>query len=156
MTKCNMKTNKGLLVIEFFDEVTNTVKNFIELMESGYFNGITFHRVIDKFMIQGGDPQGTGRGGPGYRIADEFNNSKQKHTLGALSMANSGPNSNGSQFFIVLNPNNCKHLDRKHTVFGQVVEGMDVVKSIRQGDKMVTVTALEVSDTIKNHTLQKL
>lgn len=157
MTKAKVETNKGTFVIEFFDEhVPNTVKNFVELAKSGYYDGVKFHRVIPDFVVQGGDPTGTGRGGPGYKIADEFDNPVQKHVLGAVSMANAGPNTNGSQFFIVLNPANCAHLDGRHTVFGKVVEGMDVVNSIKQGDHMTKVTILEESDIIKNHTLQKL
>ena len=157
MTKAIIETNKGIIKIEFFDEHTpNTVKNFTSLASSGFYNGVSFHRVIPDFMIQGGDPEGSGRGGPGYKIADEVDNPVQKHVDGALSMANAGSNTNGSQFFIVLNPNNCKHLNRKHTVFGKTIEGMDIVKKIVQGDKMLKVTIEEESDLIKNHTLQKL
>ena len=157
MTKAKVETNKGAFTIEFFDEHTpNTVKNFVSLAKSDYYNGVTFHRVIPEFVVQGGDPTGSGRGGPGYQIADEVDNPVQQHSLGALSMANAGPNTNGSQFFIVLNPNNCKHLNGKHTVFGQVVEGMNVVNTIIQGDQMVKVTVEEESDIIQNHQLQKL
>jgi len=157
MTKAIMETNKGTLEIEFFDEHTpNTVKNFVLLAQSGYYNGVTFHRVIPDFVVQGGDPTGTGRGGPGYRIADEVKNPVQEHVLGALSMANAGPNTNGSQFFIVIGPQNCKHLNGKHTVFGKVTKGMDVVNKIVQGDKMVSVTIEEESDLVKNHRLRKL
>lgn len=157
MTKAIIETNKGIMKIEFFDEHTpNTVKNFTSLASSGFYNGVSFHRVIPDFMIQGGDPEGSGRGGPGYKIADEVDNPVQKHVKGALSMANAGPNTNGSQFFVVLNPNNCKHLDGKHTVFGKTIEGMDIVHKIEQGDKMLKVTIEEESDLIKNHTLQKL
>ena len=152
-----METNKGTIEIEFFDEHTpNTVKNFVLLAQSNYYDGVTFHRVIDEFVVQGGDPTGTGRGGPGYRIADEVDNPVQQHVLGALSMANAGPNTNGSQFFIVLNPSNCKHLNGKHTVFGKVTKGMDIVNKINQGDKMVSVTIENESDTILNHNLIKL
>ena len=157
MSKAEVKTNKGTFVIEFYDEHTpNTVKNFIELAKSGFYDGVTFHRVIPDFVVQGGDPTGTGRGGPGYRIADEFDNPVQKHIYGAVSMANAGPNTNGSQFFIVLNPDNCKHLDGRHTVFGKVIQGMDVVEKIQQGDKMLKVTIIEESDLIKNHQLKKI
>ncbi|MHA1303934.1 MAG: peptidylprolyl isomerase [Candidatus Heimdallarchaeaceae archaeon] len=157
MTKAIIETNKGTFEIDFFDEHTpNTVKNFVQLAQSGYYNDVTFHRVIKDFVVQGGDPTGTGRGGPGYRFADEVDNPVQKHVLGAVSMANAGPNTNGSQFFIVLNPDNCKHLDGKHTVFGKVSKGMDVVDKLVQGDKMLTVTIEEVSDIIKNHELVKL
>jgi peptidyl-prolyl cis-trans isomerase B (cyclophilin B) len=157
MTKAKVETNKGIFTIEFFDKHTpNTVKNFVSLAKSGYYDGVKFHRVISDFVVQGGDPTGTGRGGPGYQIADELNNPVQKHVLGALSMANAGPNTNGSQFFIVLNPNNCKHLDNKHTVFGKEIDGMQVVNKITQGDHMIKVTREEESDLIKNHNLQKL
>ena len=157
MTKAIMETNKGKIIIEFFDEHTpNTVKNFVSLAKSGYYNGVIFHRVIPDFVVQGGDPTGSGRGGPGYNFADEVDNPVQEHKLGHLSMANAGPNTNGSQFFIVLNPNNCKHLNRKHTVFGKVVDGMNVVNNIVQGDSMVNVTIEDESDIIKNHQLVKL
>ncbi|MFX1254777.1 MAG: peptidylprolyl isomerase [Promethearchaeota archaeon] len=157
MTKATLETNKGTITVEFYDDETpNTVKNFVSLADAGYYDGVTFHRVISDFVVQGGDPTGTGSGGPGYRIADETKGPKQKHILGAISMANAGPNTNGSQFFLVLNPNNCKHLDGKHTVFGKVIEGMDVVQNIRQGDKMTKVTISEKSTKIQNHVLKKL
>ncbi|MCE7749494.1 MAG: peptidylprolyl isomerase [Candidatus Heimdallarchaeota archaeon] len=157
MTKARVETNKGTFTIEFFDDQTpNTVKNIVSLAQSGFYNGVKFHRVIPDFVVQGGDPTGTGGGGPGYQIADEVNNPVQIHVLGALSMANSGPNTNGSQFFIVLNPNSCKHLNNKHTVFGKVVDGMNVVNRINQGDHMIKVTVEEESDLIKNHQLKKL
>lgn len=157
MTKAKVETNKGTFTIEFFDDQTpNTVKNIVSLAQSGFYNGVKFHRVIPDFVVQGGDPTGTGGGGPGYQIADEVNNPVQIHVLGALSMANSGPNTNGSQFFIVLNPNSCKHLNNKHTVFGKVVDGMNVVNKINQGDHMIKVTVEEESDLIKNHKLKKL
>ncbi len=157
MTKAKVETNKGTFTIEFFDDQTpNTVKNIVSLAQSGFYNGVKFHRVIPDFVVQGGDPTGTGEGGPGYQIADEVDNSVQMHVLGALSMANSGPNTNGSQFFIVLNPNSCKHLNNKHTVFGKVVDGMNVVNKINQGDHMIKVTVEEESDLIKNHQLKKL
>jgi peptidyl-prolyl cis-trans isomerase B (cyclophilin B) len=157
MTKAKVETNKGTFTIEFFDDQTpNTVKNVVSLAQSGFYNGVKFHRVIPDFVVQGGDPAGTGGGGPGYQIADEVDNSVQIHVLGALSMANSGPNTNGSQFFIVLNPNSCKHLNNKHTVFGKVVDGMNVVNKINQGDHMIKVTVEEESDLIKNHQLKKL
>ena len=157
MTKAKVETNKGTFTIEFFDDQTpNTVKNIVSLAQSGFYNGVKFHRVIPDFVVQGGDPTGTGGGGPGYQIADEVDNPIQIHVLGALSMANSGPNTNGSQFFIVLNPNSCKHLNDKHTVFGKVVDGMNVVNRINQGDHMIKVTVEEESDLIKNHQLKKL
>ena len=157
MTKAIVKTNKGTFEIEFYDEQTpNTTKNFVMLAKKGFYNGVKFHRVIPDFVVQGGDPTGTGRGGPGYKFADELNNDVQHHNLGAVSLANAGPNANGSQFFIVLNPKNCKHLDGKHTVFGRVIKGMDVVNIILQGDTMLEVSIVEESDIIKNHVFQKL
>jgi len=157
MTKAIVETNKGTFTIEFYDEHTpNTVKSFVSLAKEDYFNGIKFHRVIPDFVVQGGDPTGTGRGGPGYNIPDEFDNPVQVHELGSLSMANTGqPYTNGSQFFVVLNPANCRHLNRKHTVFGKVVDGMGVVNTIVQGDQMIKVTIEEESDLIKNHQLIK-
>ena len=128
-----IKTDKGDIVLELYeDDAPNTVANFINLIQSGYYNGLKFHRVIDNFMIQTGDPQGTGAGGPGYTFKDEF--SSRKHQKGTLSMANRGPNTNGSQFFITHIPTSW--LDGKHTVFGQVLKGQDVVDTIKQGDKM--------------------
>ncbi len=136
LPQVTIQTSKGDIVIEMFeDDAPNTVANFINLAEKGFYNGLVFHRVIANFMIQGGDPQGTGSGGPGYRFADEF--SQRKHKRGSLSMANSGPNTNGSQFFITHVPTS--HLDGKHTVFGQVLKGQDVVDSIAKGDKMIEV-----------------
>ncbi|MHA1911951.1 MAG: peptidylprolyl isomerase [Candidatus Kariarchaeaceae archaeon] len=156
-SQVRMTTNKGVMDIELYDKETpNTVKNFVELIEKGYYNGLTFHRVIADFVIQGGDPKGTGTGGPGYNIACEAKNQKSKHEDGALSMAHAGPNTGGSQFFIVLSANSCKHLNGVHTVFGKVVSGNDVVKKIRQGDKMTEVIMLEVDESTKNATLQKM
>jgi cyclophilin family peptidyl-prolyl cis-trans isomerase len=128
-TYANFETSLGNFKIELFEEETpDTVANFVKLAEKQFYDGVIFHRVIDGFMIQGGDPTGTGRGGPGYQFADEFH-PKLKHTSeGTLSMANAGPNTNGSQFFITLAPT--PHLDGRHTVFGKVTEGMDVVRKI--------------------------
>lgn len=126
------------------------------LAQSGYYDGLTFHRVLPDFVIQGGCPQGTGTGGPGYRIPCETDGSKQIHEPGSFSMAHAGRNTGGSQFFIVLTREQTKHLDRKHTVFGKTVEGLDVVQSIRQGDKMIKVEVLEVDPVIEAHTLQKI
>jgi peptidyl-prolyl cis-trans isomerase A (cyclophilin A) len=128
-TYAHFETSLGNFTIELFEQETpNTVGNFVKLAEKNFYNGVIFHRVIDGFMIQGGDPTGTGRGGPGYQFADEFH-PKLKHTAeGILSMANAGPNTNGSQFFITLAPT--PHLDGRHTVFGKVTEGMDVVRTI--------------------------
>ncbi|MFC1861009.1 peptidylprolyl isomerase [Chloroflexota bacterium] len=125
------ETVKGDLVIELFaKDVPNTVNNFVFLARDGYYDGTTFHRVIPGFMVQGGDPTGTGRGGPGYRFADEF--TQHKHVAGTLSMANAGPNTNGSQFFICYAPQ--PGLDGKHAVFGQLKDGMDVLMSITPRD----------------------
>ena len=133
-----IETPKGTIKIELKEtEAPITTQNFIKLVEKGFYHGLTFHRVIRGFMIQGGCPKGNGTGGPGYAIKDEFH-PKLKHTKGALSMANSGPNSGGSQFFITEEPQ--PHLDGKHSVFGQVIEGQDVVEKIKQGDKMIKVT----------------
>ena len=134
-----IQTDRGTIKLELFaDKVPLTVANFVNLAERGYYDGLRFHRVIAQFMIQGGDPQGDGRGGPGYRFADEFDRSLRHDKPGVLSMANAGPGTNGSQFFITHVPT--PHLDDRHTVFGQVVEGQDVVNAIRQGDVMQKVT----------------
>ena len=138
LPRVTLRTERGDIVLELAeDDAPNTVANFIALAEKGFYDGVTFHRVIADFMIQGGDPTGTGRGGPGYVIADELS-PRLKHTRGVISMANSGPNSGGSQFFITHVP--CPHLDGKHAVFGRVVEGMDVVDAVRQGDRIEKVT----------------
>ncbi len=118
-----------------------TVNNFVFLAKQGFYDGTTFHRVIPRFMIQGGDPDGTGRGGPGYRFADEFKNNPLTHERGVISMANAGPGTNGSQFFITHDPQ--PHLDGRHTVFGKVTSGQDVVDKIQQGDVMNKVTIKE-------------
>ena len=137
-----ISTDKGDIVIQLFPEYApNTVNNFVFLAKEGYYNGIIFHRVISNFMVQGGDPSGTGRGGPGYRFADEFAGNPLTHGTGSLSMANAGPATNGSQFFITHAPQ--PHLNGKHTVFGQVKTGQEVVDAIRQGDVMVSVTITE-------------
>jgi peptidyl-prolyl cis-trans isomerase B (cyclophilin B) len=130
MTTATLHTNQGAIEIELFDgDAPKTVENFRKLAGDGFYEGVTFHRVIPDFMIQGGDPTGTGSGGPGYTFEDEFND----HAVarGALAMANAGPNTNGSQFFIVT-AEACPWLDGKHTVFGQVTNGMDVVDAISQ------------------------
>lgn len=135
----DMETNKGTIKLELYPEhAPMTVNNFVFLAEQGFYDGVSFHRVIDNFVIQGGDPTGTGSGGPGYRFADETYGNPLKHGTGYISMANAGPNTNGSQFFITHSPQ--PHLDGKHTVFGKVVDGMDVVNTIKQGDKMTQVT----------------
>ena len=135
-----IETNKGDLVLELFaTDVPVTVDNFVTLARDGFYDGLTFHRVIPGFMAQGGCPEGTGTGGPGYIFDDEITH--HKHGTGALSMANSGPSTNGSQFFITYAPQ--PHLDGKHTVFGQLVEGMDVLESLENGDVMTRVTIHE-------------
>ena len=137
--RATIETQRGTIVIELFPQYApRTVNNFVFLANQRFYDGLMFHRVINDFMIQGGDPKGTGVGGPGYQFKDEFNGNPLKHKTGALSMANAGPNTNGSQFFITHNPQ--PHLDGRHTVFGGVVDGQDVVDSIRQRDKMVSVT----------------
>jgi peptidyl-prolyl cis-trans isomerase B (cyclophilin B) len=137
-----MTTDRGVIEIELFPQYAPiTVNNYVFLTRQGFYDGVSFHRVISNFMIQGGDPTGTGMGGPGYRFEDETKNNPLKHETGVLSMANAGPGTNGSQFFITHSPQ--PHLNGKHTVFGKVVKGMDVVNSIRQGDKMVTVAVTE-------------
>jgi len=132
MTNATLQTNHGAIGIELFDDdAPKTVENFKKLAQDGFYDGVIFHRVIQDFMIQGGDPTGTGSGGPGYQFEDEFNDHKVER--GALAMANAGPNTNGSQFFIVT-AEACPWLDGKHTVFGRVTSGMDVVDAIEQVD----------------------
>ena len=140
-----MQTSKGEINIELFeDEAPNTVSNLIELSEQGFYNGLIFHRVISDFMIQGGCPDGQGTGGPGYRFADECHPDRTHDGPGILSMANAGPNTNGSQFFITHSAQ--PHLDGKHTVFGRVIEGHDVVDSISQGDEIQSISVLNKRD----------
>jgi peptidyl-prolyl cis-trans isomerase B (cyclophilin B) len=135
-----IKTAKGDLVLELYPkDAPVTVNNFVSLARSGFYDGVIFHRIIPGFMAQGGDPTGTGTGGPGYKFQDEF--SQRTHVTGALSMANSGPNTNGSQFFICYAPQ--PHLNGKHTVFGQLTSGMDVLTKLVNGDKMIQVTIAE-------------
>lgn len=128
-----LETTRGEIQLELYPEhAPKTVNNFVFLVNEAFYDGITFHRVIDNFMIQGGDPTGSGMGGPGYKFEDELSSNPLKHGVKVISMANSGPNTNGSQFFITHLPQ--PHLDGKHTVFGKVTEGEDVVDSIQQGD----------------------
>ena len=135
-------TSKGNVVCELFaKDAPNTVNNFVFLAREGFYDGTVFHRVIADFMVQGGDPTASGRGGPGYRFEDETKGNPHKHKVGSLSMANAGPNTNGSQFFITHIATDW--LDGKHTVFGQVLEGQDVVNKIAQGDQLKSVTIAE-------------
>lgn len=144
MKKAQMRTDKGTMTIEFFEkDAPKTVENFVNLAKSGFYNGVVFHRVIPNFMIQGGDPTGTGAGGPGYVIDCELTGDNQRHDRGVLSMAHRGRNTGGSQFFICHNRENTAHLDRNHTVFGKVVEGDELIDQIKQGDKIVEVTILD-------------
>ncbi len=127
------KTERGDIVVELYaDRAPLTVENFVNLARAGFYDGTTFHRVIGGFMAQGGDPTGTGTGGPGYQFGDEFHPSLRHDGAGVLSMANAGPGTNGSQFFLTYGPT--PHLDNKHSVFGKVTEGMDVLNSLRERD----------------------
>lgn len=138
----SIQTDRGTIELELYPEYApQTVNNFVFLAREGFYNGGTFHRVIPDFMIQGGDPTGTGRGGPGYTFPDEFEANPLKHEKGVISMANAGPNTNGSQFFITHGPQS--HLNGSHTVFGKVTKGQEVVDSIRQGDRMNKVEISE-------------
>jgi peptidyl-prolyl cis-trans isomerase B (cyclophilin B) len=140
MSKAIIKTEKGDMTVAFYDQdAPNTVANFLKLAESGFYNNVTFHRVIPNFVVQGGDPTGTGAGGPGYKIDCELNGENQYHDRGILSMAHAGRNTGGSQFFICHSRDNTAHLDRNHTCFGKVVEGVDVVDDIREGDKILGI-----------------
>jgi peptidyl-prolyl cis-trans isomerase B (cyclophilin B) len=137
MKTAEIHTAKGIMKIEFFEkDAPNTVANFVKLAEAGFYNGVSFHRVIPDFVIQGGDPTGTGAGGPGYKIDCELDGENQYHDRGVLSMAHAGRNTGGSQFFICHSRTNTAHLDRNHTCFGKVVEGLDVIDAIRAGDVM--------------------
>lgn len=137
-----IETNRGSIKLELFPKYApKTVNNFVFLAQQGFYDGVSFHRVISNFMIQGGDPTGTGAGGPGYSFGDEVADNPLIHETGVISMANAGPNTNGSQFFITHSPQ--PHLNGKHTVFGKVVSGQNVVDSIRQGDKMEQIIISE-------------
>tara|TARA_B100001079_G_scaffold62855_1_gene53421 strand:- start:3553 stop:4041 length:489 start_codon:yes stop_codon:yes gene_type:complete len=147
LPKIQIQTERGNITIEMFeDEAPNTVANMISLIEKGYYDGLNFHRVIPDFMIQGGCPYGTGTGGPGYDFDDECAPDRRHDSAGVLSMANAGPGTNGSQFFITHGPT--PHLDGKHTVFGKVTEGQEVVDEIKQGDVMQTVVVLQKRDRV--------
>lgn len=137
-----IETTKGTIELDLYPNYApKTVNNFVFLARQGFYDGVSFHRVISNFMVQGGDPTGTGRGGPGYQFEDEFKGNPLRHESKVISMANAGANTNGSQFFITHLPQ--PHLDNKHTVFGKVTSGEDVVDAIRQGDKMTKVTISE-------------
>ncbi|HYA15135.1 MAG TPA: peptidylprolyl isomerase [Syntrophales bacterium] len=138
-----VETDKGVIELELCPQhAPKTVNNFVFLSREGFYNGVSFHRVISDFMIQGGDPTGTGRGGPGYKFEDEVKGNPLKHEAGVISMANAGPNTNGSQFFITHSPQ--PHLNGRHTVFGKVISGQEVVNAIQQGDKILLVEISEV------------
>lgn len=144
MKKAIITTEKGVMKVELYEkDAPNTVKNFCDLAQKGFYNGLTFHRVIPDFVVQGGCPDGTGAGGPGYSIDCELDGDNQFHDRGVLSMAHAGRNTGGSQFFICHSRRNTAHLDRRHTCFGKVVEGVDVIDDIRQGDKMITIEVIE-------------
>lgn len=137
MKTAEIQTNKGTMFIEFYENDTpNTVDNFVNLAKKGYYDGLTFHRVIPDFVIQGGCPNGTGAGGPGYQIDCELDGDNQYHDRGVLSMAHAGRNTGGSQFFVCHSRTNTAHLDGNHTCFGKVYEGVDIVDKIAQGDVM--------------------
>ena len=137
--RVTIETSRGDMELELYPEYApKTVNNFVFLAQEGFYDGVIFHRVINDFMIQGGDPTGTGTGGPGYKFEDEVAKNPLKHETGVISMANAGPNTNGSQFFITHSPQ--PHLNGLHTVFGKVVKGQEIVNAIQQGDKMVKVT----------------
>jgi peptidyl-prolyl cis-trans isomerase B (cyclophilin B) len=132
-----IQTEKGVMKVEFFEkDAPNTVKNFTDLAKKGFYDGLTFHRVIPNFVIQGGCPNGIGNGGPGYKIDCELDGDNQYHDRGVLSMAHAGRNTGGSQFFVCHSRDNTAHLDRNHTCFGKVVEGLDIIDQIKQGDKI--------------------
>ena len=141
MTKAEIVTAKGTMKVEFYDnDAPKTVANFVKLSKDGYYNGLNFHRVLPDFVIQGGCPNGTGAGGPGYSIDCELTGDNQYHDRGVLSMAHAGRNTGGSQFFICHSRNNTAHLDRNHTCFGKVVDGLDVIDTIKEGDKIEKIT----------------
>lgn len=142
--KAEIITSKGTMVVEFYqNDAPNTVKNFTDLAKKGFYDGLTFHRVIPNFVIQGGCPDGTGAGGPGYSIDCELTGDNQYHDTGVLSMAHAGRNTGGSQFFICHSRENTSHLDRNHTCFGKVVEGVEVINEIRGGDLIEKIVVTE-------------
>lgn len=147
MTTAEIKTAKGLMKVNFYEkDAPKTVANFVKLSKEGFYNGLTFHRVIPDFVIQGGCPNGTGAGGPGYSINCELDGENQFHDRGVLSMAHAGRNTGGSQFFICHSRANTAHLDRNHTCFGKVYEGLDVIDKIMPGDKIEEIKIIETED----------
>ncbi|MFC2097781.1 peptidylprolyl isomerase [Bacteroidota bacterium] len=144
MKKAEIHTEKGVMKVEFYHEdAPKTVENFIKLSEEGFYDGLTFHRVIPDFVIQGGCPDGTGAGGPGYSIDCELDGENQYHDRGVLSMAHAGRNTGGSQFFVCHGRENTQHLDRNHTCFGKVVEGIDIIDEIGGGDKINKIVIVD-------------
>ncbi len=144
MKKAEIITEKGTMKVEFFEkDAPGTVENFVKLSKEGFYDGLTFHRVIPNFVIQGGCPDGTGMGGPGYSIKCELDGDNQYHDKGVLSMAHAGKDTGGSQFFICHSRENTQHLDRKHTVFGKVYEGLEVIDTIKQGDTIEKIIIIE-------------
>lgn len=140
MQTAEIHTEKGVMKVQFYNEdAPATVENFVTLAKKGFYDGLTFHRVIPDFVIQGGCPKGTGVGGPGYSIKCETSGGNQYHDRGVLSMAHAGRDTGGSQFFICHSRRNTSHLDRKHTCFGKVYEGLNVIDAIRQGDKITKI-----------------
>jgi peptidyl-prolyl cis-trans isomerase B (cyclophilin B) len=146
MKTATIQTSKGVMKVEFFEkDAPGTVKNFCDLAKKGFYDGLTFHRVIPNFVIQGGCPNGTGTGGPGYKIKCELNGGNQYHDRGVLSMAHAGRDTGGSQFFICHSRTNTAHLDRVHTCFGRVTDGLDVIDQIRAGDE---IEKIEIQETV--------
>ena len=144
MKTAEIVTDKGTMKVEFYEkDAPKTVENFTKLSKEGFYDGLTFHRVIPNFVIQGGCPNGTGAGGPGYTIDCELDGENQYHDRGVLSMAHAGRNTGGSQFFICHSRDNTAHLDRNHTVFGKVTEGLEVIENIREGDTIEKITVSE-------------
>ena len=144
MITAEIVTEKGTMKVEFFEnDAPGTVANFVKLSKEGFYDGLTFHRVLPDFVIQGGCPQGTGVGGPGYKIDCELDGENQFHDKGVLSMAHAGRNTGGSQFFICHSRNNTAHLDRNHTCFGKVIEGLDIIDKISQGDEIEKIVISE-------------
>lgn len=144
MKQATIQTEKGTMTVDFYEsDAPGTVANFCKLANEGFYDSLTFHRVIPDFVIQGGCPNGLGNGGPGYSIKCELDGDNQYHDRGVLSMAHAGRDTGGSQFFICHSRTNTSHLDRKHTCFGKVVEGLDVIDDIRQGDKIIKITITE-------------